>query len=110
MLQIVNQSQGKFFGGGEKWKSKSVCRRGCLQSRLPLGYLQTQFRRLRTQKDLPFIRVVDRDRVRTGARGAAARSPGQEILVRLSDGALSWRPAPGYLLEYGASISGPSSD
>lgn len=77
-----------------------------LQALLPPGYLWRQFRRLRAQKDFPFVRVIDRGR--TGARSAAARSLRPKILVRGSGGALSWRRAHGTWNT--VSLSGPSSD
>ena len=72
---------------GGKYGNQSPSADDSLQSRLPPGYLWRQFRRLRAQKDFPFVRVVDRGR--TGARGAAERSLRREILARGSEGALS---------------------
>lgn len=46
-----------------------------LQSRLPPGYLWRQFRRLRAQKDFPFVRVIDRGELEPAARsGKASRA------------------------------------
>ena len=55
---------GEIWGEGMEIKSPSAD--DSVQSRLPPGSLWRQFRRLRGQKDFPFVRVVDRGR--TGAR------------------------------------------
>lgn len=55
-----------------------------LCSRLPPGYLWRQFRRLRAQKDFPFVRVIDRAELEPAAQqqGASGRrfwSGGREV-------------------------------